>query len=144
MATVQTVKNGPGVLTFGTDEAEHQIAPRVAAVTLKTKTDSDDDVYVLSGDVVPGDVTETQTLEGTLFGDWGMADSFQEWCFENRGKVVPFVYQPLGPTKKGIAGDVQIAAVDIGGESMKTSKPDFEFKALGARTTPAAPADQPA
>ncbi|NNG20303.1 hypothetical protein HJ590_12110 [Naumannella sp. ID2617S] len=140
MAVIKQIKHGPGVLTIGDAAMAKAIAPRVASVTLKTKTDADDDTVTLSGDVVAGDVTETHTLEGNMFGDWGETDSFQEFCFEHRGEVLPFVYQPLGPTKKGIEGDVQIASVEIGGEAGKTMKPDFEFKVLDPKIKPATPA----
>ena len=130
MAVYQT-QLGPGVLDIGEVGTLTNFATQVTAATLKPKTDEGDDIAVLSGDVVGGDITESWTLEGTLLQDFGHPDSpksLSEWTFTNRGKNFPFVFTPNNTGNKKITGTIRISATDIGGDVKKRNTSDFVFK----------------
>ncbi|OYO16287.1 hypothetical protein CGZ94_04930 [Enemella evansiae] len=136
---VETIKTGPGRLHIGEAGTLKEIQTRIASIELECKTDQDDDVPVLSGDEVPGDVTEAWTLKGTMFSDFGLEGGFVEKCMTDRGKIEPFEFVPNAKYSKGVRGYVRLSPINIGGEVKKDSKPDFELKAMSPEVFDVAP-----
>lgn len=131
--TVYQTELGPGVLDIGAEGTLTSFAAQVTKCALVPKHDEEDDIAVLSGEVVAGDLTTSWTIEGELLQDFGSASpkSLSEWTLTNNGKTFPFTFTPnTGGTKK-TTGNLQVRATQIGGDVKKRNRSDFTFKVLG-------------
>lgn len=131
--TVYQTELGPGVLDIGDEGSLTSFAAQVTKCALVPKHDEEDDIPVLSGEVVAGDLTTSWTIEGELLQDFGSDSpkSLSEWTLTNNGKTFPFTFTPnTGGTKK-TTGDLQVRATQIGGDVKKRNRADFTFKVLG-------------
>ena len=137
---VKTLRVGPGKLTIGADTDLTAFESQCTACKLVPSVDNDDPIEVLSGEQVAGDRTESFTLEGAVLQDFGAADSRVEWLFNRRGESHPFTYIPRNDAGKQITGDLQVEAVEIGGDVGTKARSDFEFVvtnvSIGAITVP--------
>lgn len=124
---------GPGVLDLGAAGTLTSFASQVTKCALVPKHDEEDDVPVLSGEVVAGDLTTSWTLEGELLQDFGTnaAKSLSEWTMTNNGKTFPFTFTPNKTGSKKVTGTVQARATQIGGDVKKRNRADFTFKVIG-------------
>lgn len=140
---IKTVTVGPGKLTIGADADLTAFESQVTSCTLVPKVDNGDQIYVLSGEGVPGDRSEEWTLEGDVLQDFGHQDGRVEWLFAHRGQLHPFTYVPNSKLGRQITGTLQVEAVDIGGDvnSKPTSK--FEFRLSGEPVIGAVPTPAP-
>lgn len=127
---VKTQKLGPGILRFGSTGTEQEFASQCTKVELKPEFDSEDAVPVLSGEDVPGDVTESYTLGGEFLQEFSM-ESLIAWCKANSGTVLPFVFVPNSSSGFQVTGSAQIRAVAIGGDVKKSNTTEFEFPGVG-------------
>lgn len=122
---------GPGKLTIGSDAAVSSFESQVTSAKLVPKVDNDDPINVLSGEQVAGDRTESFTLEGSVLQDFGAQDSRTEWLFNHRGETHPFTFVPNSSAGKRISGELQVEAVEIGGDARSKPQSDFEFQVIG-------------
>mgnify|MGYP001184918157 CR=1 FL=1 len=129
--TVKTLKMGPGDLSIGSDTNLTNFASQVKSVRVVPEVDTGDDEPVLSGEVIPGDRTESWTLSGTLKQDFGAADSTTEWLFEHRGEQHPFTYIPSTSAGRQVTGELVVEAIEIGGDVSTKPDSDFEFRLVG-------------
>lgn len=131
--TVYQTELGPGVLDIGEVGTLTQFAAQVTKCALVPKHDEEDDIPVLSGEVVAGDLTTSWTLEGELLQDFGTTSekSLSEWTLTNNGKTFPFTFTPNNDGTKKTTGTVQIRATQIGGGVKKRNRADFGFKVIG-------------
>lgn len=128
---VKTMKLGPGELSIGEAVGATVFSSQVRAVKLVPNVEKDDDEYVLDGQMVPGDRTETWTLEGTLVQDVGAAESSTEWLFDHRGEVHPFTFVPNTAGAVTFTGEITVEAIEIGGDAMTKPTSDFEWALIG-------------
>ena len=131
--TVRQTKLGPGRLTIsgpGNPGLSHDLSSQVRKSALVPKVKQDDPIPVLSGESVPGDRSESWTLEGSLLDDFGTSGSTVEWCFTNRGQTLNFVFIPATANGKKVSGRVVVEATSIGGDVGKNNEVDFEFVVL--------------
>lgn len=129
--TVYQTELGPGVLDLGAAGTLTSFASQVTKCALVPKHDEEDDIPVLSGEVVAGDLTTSWTLEGELLQDFGTAKSLSEWTMTNNGKTFPFTFTPKKTGSKKVTGNVQVRATQIGGDVKKRNRADFTFKVIG-------------
>jgi hypothetical protein len=130
--TVNTITVGPGALTIGAAAALTNFSGQITQCTLKPKIEKEDPINVLSGEQVPGDRTESFTLDGTLLQDFGAASSTTEWLWEHRGQTHDFKYTPSTAGGRTITGRLEVEPIDIGGEVKKKPTSEFSFALSGA------------
>lgn len=125
---------GPGHLKIGPTGTPREFAAQLTKCALNTDTKSDDPIPVLSGEQIAGEDTYTFTLSGTLVQDYDL-DSLELYCFENRGKEMPFVFVPSTAGEVQWSGTVKVRPVGaIGGDVKKKNTSDFEFTIVGDPT----------
>jgi hypothetical protein len=131
--TVTDSRLGPGTLTLGTMTGA---GCQMGNVKLVPSRDEEDGTPTLCEPKPAPLITTTWALEGTAVQDWEKDDGFVEFCRLNDGTTVPFSWVPN--TGKGItyAGNVQVRAVEFGGDVAKQNTTDFAFPVVGdvART----------
>ncbi|MFD4355830.1 hypothetical protein ACFWPX_24990 [Nocardia sp. NPDC058518] len=125
----QTYKVGPGTLAFGEVGTPNDFSCQFTDIALEPSKDSEDALKVLCGDQIPGDVTYTWVLKGTL------VQSLQDtgitlYTLAQAGNTVPFRFSPKSGAN-GFSGSVVIDPTKIGGEVGKTATADFEFQVVG-------------
>lgn len=134
-------KLGPGRLQIGETGALLDLSCQVTEVKITWDNDTDDDIPVLCGGIMPGDDTFTAKLEATIVQDLS-ADGVIDYTWKNKGNVVPMTFTPTEGAAK-VEGDVKIIPVDIGGEVKKKNTSDIEWGFVGEPTFTPLAADQP-
>jgi hypothetical protein len=125
---------GPGHLKIGETGTAREFAAQLTKCSLTSDTKSDDDIPVLSGDVVPGEDTYTFGIAGAILQDYDLA-SLEIYCFENKGVELPFVFIPSNDGEVQWSGIVKLRPVQsIGGDVKKKNTADFEFVIVGEPT----------
>lgn len=127
---IKSFKVGPGELIFGEPGDVNEFSAQVTAATVEPSVDTEDDVPVLSGEVLPGEDEETFVLTGSGLQDI-TATGFTTWTWENAGTVVPFIYIPHSETARQISGEIKVRRTNIGGEVKARATADFEFPIVG-------------
>lgn len=130
--TVNTITVGPGTLTIGAGGDLTNFSSQVRKCEVTPNVQTGDPLPVLSGEEVPGDRTETWTLDVTLLQDFGAAGSKVEWLFEHRGEQHPFVYAPATAADREITGTVVVEPAKIGGDVKAKATSDISMKLVGA------------
>ena len=128
---VKVLTVGPGVLTIGASGSLTNFESQVTSCKLVPNVDNDDPINVLSGEQVAGDRTESFTLEGSILQDFGDTESTTEWLFEHRGETHPFKFVPSTSKGRQITGNLQVEAIDIGGDARTKAQSDFEMQVIG-------------
>lgn len=121
---------GPGTLTFGETGTEQEFGGSVTTATLTPEFDQGDAIPVLSGDSIPGELTETWTLGGEFLQTYD-AESLLLWCKDNSGSQLPFVFKPRADQPLEATGVVTVRATPIGGDVKTRTTSEFEFVCVG-------------
>jgi hypothetical protein len=137
------VKFGPGTFKLGPTATTIDYSCQVQSMGVNTDKDQGDTVTVLCGDQIPGGVTYTYTLAGTVLQDIATADGLVQYTWEHEGETVEFEFVPTTSAVTAITGSVQIDPLPIGtsdGEFGDNLTSDFEWTCAGkpAVTWPAA------
>ena len=121
---------GPGTLTLGEVGSEQEIAAQITDATAEPSVESEDDIPVLTGEVVAGEDTETWVLKGNLLQDISTT-GINTWSMNNTGTVQPFSYVPNDGVGRALVGDIKVRSLAIGGPVKKKAQSDFEFPIVG-------------
>lgn len=121
---------GPGTLTFGETGTEQEFGGSVTTCTLTPEFDQEDNVPVLSGDTIAGELTETWTLGGEFLQSYD-SESLLLWCKTNSGKELPFKFRPRADQPLQASGVVTVRATPIGGDVKTRTTSEFEFVCVG-------------
>lgn len=125
-------KFGPGTITVGTTPVD--FSAQLINGLIEWDKDKDDDVTVLSGDVVAGASTYTATLSGTLFQDL-VATGILEYSWTHKGEQVPFEFTPNTANGTAVAGDLVIDPIPFGSDEAKANmQGDFTWNLVGEPT----------
>jgi hypothetical protein len=129
MTTPASYKMTGGRLIFGTGGSAHDMSIQVTSCELEPseQVDRDDDVDVLTGDVLYGDETITYewVLKGTILQDSSLVGSVV-WSAEHAGEEWPFNFEPVDGLRA--SGTVIIAAIKLGGQAKTRPTTDFNFR----------------
>jgi hypothetical protein len=100
-------------------------------VKLVPSRDEEDGTPTLCDPKPAPQITTTWALQGSAIQDWEKDDGFVEFCRLNDGTTVPFTWVPN--TGKGVtySGNVQVRAVEFGGDVAKQNTTDFAFPVVG-------------
>ena len=132
--TAKAATLGPGHLNIGLTGSPREFAAQLSKCAINTDTKTDDPIDVLSGEQVAGEDTYASTLAGTINQDYDL-DSLEIFCFDNRGREMPFVFIPSNEGEVQWSGTVKIRPVgSIGGDVKKKNTSDFEFTIVGDPT----------
>lgn len=129
MANVR-YKTGPGSLVFGAPGDPQAFEAQVLECTLEPDVDTEDDVEVLSGEVIPGEDTFSGTLKFKVIQDIS-TDGIVRWSWANKGTVKPFTFIPNTVQDTQITGEVKVRPITVGGEVGKRADSDVEFPCVG-------------
>lgn len=127
---VTTHKLGPGVLSLGETGTLREFTSQVTNARWTPSVEQEDPIPVLSGDEVTDDPDFTSVIAGTFLQDYG-SESLVKWCFDQRGKVLPFTFKPRSDTALSITGTCQVLPVEVGGDVKTRNTTDFEFPVIG-------------
>jgi hypothetical protein len=141
---VSANKFGPGTLKLGPTATAIDYSCQVTALQVEWDKDTEDPLYVLCGETVPGGTTYSATLTGTVLqdldGDPVSGLVFYTWA--NKGNVVAFEFIPNNDIGAKVTGSVVIDPLSVGGdEYAATMTSEFEWDIVGVPTlTPGAAA----
>lgn len=125
----QAQKLGPGELQIGETGSALDLSCQVTEVKITWDDDTDDDIPVLCGSVIPGASTFTAALEATVVQDMS-AGGVVDYTWQNKGQDVPFTFTPTTGNAK-VTGRVTLKPVDLGGEVGKKNDSDVEWPIIG-------------
>lgn len=124
--TESKLKNG----TLTLDAVEFGVPMTNVKVT-PTHDEDGDPVETLSGDQLTPDVTRGNTLSMTAIQDWDNAAGFVNFTWLNDLETVPFVWRPKGLTGPSYSGNVEVRAVEVGGDVNKRITTEAEWTCEG-------------
>lgn len=124
---------GPGNLVLGSVGTTIDISAQITEAVLTPSKDAEDNLNTLSGDVVPGDVTYTFALKGTVVQDWSET-GINKFCLEHAGETMPFTFEPNNTSGPTLSGNLTIDPIDIGGKVKTKPTAEFEFSLVGKPT----------
>ena len=130
---VNVVKFGPGTFSLGATPGT-DFSCQVQSMGINTDKDEGDTITVLCGDQIPGGVTYTYTLAGTVLQDIATANGLVQYTWENEGTTVDFEFVPSTTATTAISGQVRIDPLSIGtsdGSFGDNLTSDFEFPCAG-------------
>jgi hypothetical protein len=129
---VTTYTVGAGTLTIGASGDLTNFSSQVTSVKLTASSDIGDTIYVLSGESVAGDFSETYQLEGTMLQDLGALASVTEWLFNQSGETHVFEFIPSTAAGRTITGSLVVSSpAEIGGDVRTKPLTDFTFTVVG-------------
>lgn len=108
-----------GTLTFGSETPGPVFTAScqpTAVALVPTATDVGEAVEVLCGDEIPPDTNTTWAMTLTAIQDWGSETGFIPWTLTNDLVTMPYTWAPNGPTGVTYTGNVQVRALQIGGD----------------------------
>lgn len=123
-------KMGPGTLVLGAVGFEQDISCQITNAVLEPDFDSDDDLYTLCGDTLPGEQKTTWKMTGTAIQDLAAA-GIVEWTWDNQGTTQPFQFTPSTTVGTEFTGSIVVRPLLVGGDVKSRPTSDFEFPVVG-------------
>lgn len=134
--TAAPVRFGPGTFKLGTAPGT-DFSCSVQSLAVDPEKDEGDPIKLLCGDSVPGSISYSFKLAGTILQDIGTAAGLAHYCWTNMGVAVPFSYTPATSATTAISGTCIIDPVSLGtsdGEVGDVLTSDIEFAVVGTPT----------
>lgn len=133
---IESYKVGPGTLKLGTGGIVN-VSQQVTSCTVSASenVEEEDDINVLSGDVLEGE--DTVSLEWTLSGNFLQdlaASGIVDYTWTNASDNVDFEYVPNTAEDRSIEGVVRLVPLDAGGDVKSRATSDFEWAIIGTPT----------
>lgn len=131
--TVNSFKMGPGTLKLGTGGTFEVSAQTTALTVAASETvDTEDDVPVLTGDVLAGD--ETVSLEWTISGNFVQdigVSGVVAYTWTNASDEVDFEFVPNTAAGRKVTGTCRLVPLALGGDVKTKPRSDFEWRVIG-------------
>jgi hypothetical protein len=126
----ETYKVRDGLFTLGAADDAFAQQVREMAVDPSESVESEDDIEVLSGDVVEGqdEVTHDYVLTAKILQDLSAA-GFVTYTYTHKGEWLPFTFQPRGDVARAVTGEVRVIPVRIGGAVKSRAESDLTWQA---------------
>lgn len=127
------VRFGPGTFKLGTAPGT-DFSCSVQKMGVNPEKDEGDPIKLLCGDSIPGSISYSFSLAGTILQDIGAASGLAQFCWNNMGVSVPFTYTPSTTATTAISGSVILDPVALGtsdGEVGDVLVSDVEFAIVG-------------
>jgi len=132
---VKAHRLGPGSLKFGETGTAQEFAAALTNAKLTPSLSEEDNVDVLSGEVLDGDDTLDYTISGTVLQSYDKA-GLVHWSHVNALAVLDFDFVPNSDESDyGWRGKAKIVPLEVGGDVKARNTSDFEFKVIGTPTT---------
>lgn len=128
--TVTAKPLGPGLLTIGETGDAKELSVRCTSAAVEWERDKEDDIPVLSGDEVAGEVKYSATLKGKILQDFD-SDGLLAWSWQNKGEIMPCIFVPRTDSSIQVTGNVRINPFNLGGDVKKQNDSDFELDFIG-------------
>lgn len=128
---ISTLKLGPGELTIGETGTPLDCSSQVTAARIAWNVDTEDDVPVLSGDILTGEDTFTAALSATFLQDDLKATGLIRYSWIHKGEVVPFRFVPSTSAGTAVTGDIKLTPLDIGGDVRSKNTSEVEWGCVG-------------
>lgn len=122
---------GPGTLVFGTAD---DFSLQVSSCTLTPNVSETDGTPTLANTEPAADMDVTWTLAGNTISDWGDANGFILWAWDNSATEKAFSFIPSTSLGIEFSGTVQVRPIAIGGDVSAQSVVGFEFPVVGQPT----------
>lgn len=138
---VNVTRFGPGLFKLGTAPGT-DYSCQVQSCALNPTKDEGDTITTLCGDSVPGSITYTYALEGTVLQDLAVAAGIAKYSWTNKGAAVAFEFTPSTTAVTKVAGTVIMDPLAIGtsdGEVGDVLTSDFSWSCVGTPTITWAP-----
>ncbi|WP_069160079.1 hypothetical protein [Nocardia altamirensis] len=129
----RSFKMGPGTLTLGATGTLIDISCQITSAVLKPDKDKEDDLRTLCGDVVPGEITYSWTLNATIVQDLSTG-GINEWSLTHAGEQQPFKFVPNTLLDRGFQGTLTVDPLSIGGEVKTRPTAEVEWSLVGQPT----------
>jgi hypothetical protein len=130
---VEPVRFGVGTFTLGGTPGT-DFSCQVQSMGLNVDKDEGDTITTLCGDTVPGSITYTYTLAGTVLQDIATASGLVQYTWTHAGEQVDFTFTPSTSATTAIAGTVTVDPLSIGtsdGAFGDVLTSDFEWPTVG-------------
>lgn len=134
--TANAVRFGPGTLKLGTAPGT-DYSCQVQSLAVVPEKDEGDPIKLLCGDSIPGSISYSFNLTGTVLQDLGTAAGLAHFTWTNMGLPVAFEYTPTTSATTKAVGTVIVDPVTIGtsdGEVGDVLTSDIEFAIVGTPT----------
>jgi hypothetical protein len=137
---IESYKVGPGSLTLGSGPLNVSAQVTAAQVVASENVEEEDDINVLSGEVLEGEDTATidYVLTGTFLQDLA-ASGVVDYSWQNAGDEVAFIYIPNTVEDRQVSGTLRLVPLTIGGTAKTRATADFEWAIIGTPVFAAAP-----
>lgn len=135
--TVNSYKMTTGTLILGAAPLNVSAQVTKCLVNIAENVTTTDAVPVLSGEdlAAEDEVTYTYTLEATFLQDLAVA-GVVEYAWNHKGEWVDFVFSPADATDRGVAGQVRVTPIAIGGDVKTRPTSDITWAVRGDADTP--------
>jgi hypothetical protein len=126
----ETYKVRDGLFTVGAADDVYSQQVREMAVDPSENVETEDDIEVLSGDVIEGEdeVTHDYVLTAKILQDLSAA-GFVTWTWTHAGEWQPFTFQPRGDVARAVTGEIRVIPVRIGGLVKSRAESDLTWSA---------------
>lgn len=133
--TIVSYKVGPGTLTLGATPLDVSSQVTACQVVPSESVDEEDDIDVLSGEVLEGEdvATVSYVLSGTFLQSLA-ASAVVDYSWTNASDEVAFKYVPHTTTDRAVSGTLRLVPLAIGGTAKQRATSDFEWAIIGTPT----------
>ena len=133
--TINSYKVGPGTFTIGSGPTAFSSQVRSMLVEASENVETEDDLPVLSGEVLEGEDTATLDwqLSGTFLQDLA-TNGIIDYTWTNASEEQTFTYVPLTSADKAVTGTCRIVPISVGGEAKQRATSDFTWAIIGTPT----------
>lgn len=128
---------GKGTLKIGATSGGLDLAVQVTSAKITPSVKRDDDITVLSGEVISGASTYSASLEFTTLQDLS-ASGVIDYAWKNAGNETTFEFTPVKQGAAKFAGKVVIDPITAGGDVNTRATSEVKWQCVGMPTfTPA-------
>lgn len=129
---INSYKMGPGTLELGSGPLDVSMQVTSFTVEASEKVTEEDDIDVLSGDVLEGvdEVSYDYRVKGTLLQDLAAA-GVVAWSWTNKGTSQAFTFIPSTAADRQVTGFLRPVPLKIGGDAKVRAVSEVDWACIG-------------